>query len=49
MEKNSSKCKSYEGNLAENTEENSLYYVIGYAGINKSRILSGYIFTQYPY
>ncbi len=46
IENNSIKCKGYEANLAENNEKNNLYYTIRFVGINKSRILSSYIYIN---
>lgn len=46
MENDSSKRKGYGANLAEKKEKNDLHYAIGFADINKSGILSGYIYTN---
>ena len=43
MENDSSERKGYEADLVENNDKNDLYHAIG---INKSRILSGYIYID---
>ena len=41
IENNSSEYKGYGADIVENNDENNLYYAIGAASINESRILSG--------
>lgn len=46
IENNSFECKDYMANLVENNEENNLYHVIEYIGINEFGILSVCIYTN---
>ncbi len=46
MENDISKRKGYGVDLSKNNDENDLHHVIGFAGINKSGILSGCIYTN---
>lgn len=46
MKNNSYKYKDYEANLATKNEENNLYHAIRSTDINKTRILSSYIYIK---
>lgn len=46
MENNNPERKDYKTDLVENNNENNLHYTIRAAGINESRILSGYIYIK---
>ncbi len=46
MENDSSKCKGYEVNIADNNKKNSLHHTIGSIDINKLGILSSYIYMD---
>lgn len=41
-----SEHKGYGIDLSKNNNKNNLYLIIGSAGINKSGILNGYIYTD---
>lgn len=46
IENNNSEHKGYRADLIKNNDENNLHYIIGATNINKSEILSGYIYTN---